>query len=76
MGICQGNLQVIDVDMHWKVVVSHFQRIGYQPKTTLANPARCLLNREKTTKENVWRRTLLPPPPPRCSLLKLLGENK
>ena len=56
------------------VVVSHIQRIGCQPKKllyTVANPARGLLNREKTTKEKVWQHTP-PPHPPHCSF----GENE
>ena len=47
------------------VVVSHIQRIGCQPPKllyTVANPARCLLNREKRTNEKVWQRTPSPHP--------------
>ena len=56
------------------VVVSHIQRIGYQPRKkllyTVANPARGLLNRKK--KEKSLAAPPLPPPPARCSF----GKNK
>ena len=52
--------------MYVVVVVSRIQRIGCQVETllyTVANTTRGLLNREKKTKEKVWQRTPLTPPP-------------
>ena len=48
------------------LVFSHIKRNGCQPEKllhTVANPARCLLNRGKN-KEKGWRRTPPPPLPP------------
>ena len=61
------------------VVVSHIQRIGYQPEKkllyTVANPARGLLNREKKKKKKSGSSPPPPPPPTaRCSFGE--KENK
>ena len=61
-----------------RVVSRIHQRIGFQPeKTTVFNPARGLLNREKRTKRSSLAAPSPPPPlPPSPTLLVRYGENK